>query len=94
MISALLSTSSPVCVYARSLSLTLCDPMDCSPPDSSVHGILQASAGVGCHALLQGTFLYQGLNPYLLHWQMDSLPLSHLGSSLYVCIVISQFTQF
>ena len=21
---------------------TLCDPMDCSPPDSSVHGILQA----------------------------------------------------
>ena len=23
-------------------SLTLCDPMDCSPPDSSVHGILQA----------------------------------------------------
>ena len=23
-------------------SLTLCDPMDCSPPDSSVYGILQA----------------------------------------------------
>ena len=23
------------------LSLTLCDPMDCSPPGSSVHGILQ-----------------------------------------------------
>ena len=22
--------------------LTLCDPMDCSPPGSSVHGILQA----------------------------------------------------
>ena len=22
--------------------LTLCDPVDCSPPDSSVHGILQA----------------------------------------------------
>ena len=22
--------------------LTLCDPMDCSPSDSSVHGILQA----------------------------------------------------
>ena len=29
---------------ARSLQqcLTLCDPMDCSPPASSVHGILQA----------------------------------------------------
>ena len=24
------------------LGLTLCDPMDCSPPGSSVHGILQA----------------------------------------------------
>ena len=23
--------------------LILCDPMDCSPPDSSVHGILQAN---------------------------------------------------
>ena len=25
------------------LCLTLCDPMDCSPPGFSVHGILQAS---------------------------------------------------
>ena len=24
------------------LCLTLCDPVDCSPPGSSVHGILQA----------------------------------------------------
>ena len=33
-----------VCMYAKSLQscLTLCDPMDCSPPGSSVHGILQA----------------------------------------------------
>ena len=23
------------------LCLTLCDPMDCSPPGSSVHGLLQ-----------------------------------------------------
>ena len=29
--------------YAKSLQscLTLCNPMDCSPPGSSVHGILQ-----------------------------------------------------
>ena len=34
-----------VCVrFARALScLTVCDPMDCSPPVSSVHGIFQAS---------------------------------------------------
>ena len=31
-----------VYVLVAQLSLTLCDPMDCSPPDSSVHGILQA----------------------------------------------------
>ena len=29
------------CVYAQ-LCLTPCDPMDCSPPDSSVHEISQA----------------------------------------------------
>ena len=38
------------------LCQTLCDPMDCSPPGSSVLGILQGKdTGVGCHALLQGS---------------------------------------
>ena len=37
--------------------LTLCDPMDCSLPGSSIHGIfLGKSTGVGCHFLLQGVF--------------------------------------
>ena len=31
---------------------TFCDPMDCSPPDSSVNEILQAR--LDCHSLLQG----------------------------------------
>ena len=30
------------CCLAAKSYLTLCDPMDCSPPGSSVHGILQA----------------------------------------------------
>ena len=38
------------------------------------------NTGVGCHALLQGIFPTQGSNTRLLHWQPDSLPLSHLGS--------------
>ena len=38
------------------------------------------NTGVDCHALLQGIFLSQGLNPHLLHWQVDSLPLRHEGS--------------
>ena len=57
------------------------DLMDCSPPCFSVHGIfLGKNNGVGCYFLLQGIFLAQGSNSYLLHWQEDSLPLSHLGS--------------
>ena len=38
---------------------------------------------VGCHFLLQGIYPTQGSNPclsHLLHWQLDSLPLHHLGS--------------
>ena len=31
-----------VCVKSLQLFLTLCDSMDCTPPGSSVHGILQA----------------------------------------------------
>ena len=31
-----------VCVLVTQSCLTLCDPMDCSPSGSSVHGILQA----------------------------------------------------
>ena len=30
------------CCLVAQLCLTLCDPMDCSPPGSSVHGISQA----------------------------------------------------
>ena len=65
---------------------SLCDPMDYSPPGSSVH---QNSPGknieMGCHALLQGIFLTQGLNPCLLHllqWQMTSLPRCRLGGPI------------
>ena len=35
---------------------------------------------VGCHFLLQGIFLTQGLNSHLLHWQAYPLALSHVGS--------------
>ena len=63
-----------VCFYAKSLQScpTVCDPMDCSPPGSSVHGdsprrvlewVATPSSG--------GVFLTQGFNPRLLcllHW--------------------------
>ena len=74
----------PVCVCEPAQScLTLCDSMDCSPPGSSVRGILWGkNTGVGCHALLQGIFLTQGSNLGLLHllcWQVDSSPLAPPG---------------
>ena len=40
------------------------------------------NTGVGCHILLQGFFPTQGSNPHLLHWQVGSLPLSHLENHL------------
>ena len=58
--------------------------MDYNLPGSSVHGDFPGkNSGVGCHALLQGIFLTRGSNLYLLcllHWQVGSLPLSHLES--------------
>ena len=35
---------------------------------------------MGCHFFLQEIFPTQGANPCLLHWQVDSLPLSRQGS--------------
>ena len=49
---------------------TLCNPMDCIPPGSSVHG-------VGCSSLLQGS------NPGLLHYRQILYHLSHKGSPWY-----------
>ena len=71
-----------VLCLATQLCSTLYNSMDCSPPGSSVHEDSPGkNTGVGCHSLLQGIILTWGSNPRLLHWQADSLPLSHLGSS-------------
>ena len=61
---------------------TLCNPMDCGPPGSSVHGIQYSkNTAVGCHSLLQGISLIQGLNPGLLHCKQIPYHLSHQRSS-------------
>ena len=55
------------CLVAQ-LCPTLCDPMDCSPPGSSVHGESPGKyARVGCHPLLQGIFPTKESNPGLPH---------------------------
>ena len=61
----------------------LCDPMDCSPPCSSVHRDSPGkNTGVGCHAFLQGTFPTQGSNPGLPHCREILYQLSHQGSPM------------
>ena len=66
-----------ICLQSRSESEiaqscpTLCDPMDCSPPGSSIH-FPGENTGVGCHFLLQGISLTQAQNSGLLHCR-DSL---------------------
>ena len=70
----------PVNEVAQSC-LTLCDPMDCSLPGSSVHGIFPGkNTGVGCHYLLQEIFPTKGLNPGLLHCRQTLYRLNHQGS--------------
>ena len=60
---------------------TLCDPMDSSPPGSSVHGdSFGKNTGVAYHALLQVLFPTQGLKPGLLHYRQILYCLNHQGS--------------
>ena len=62
----------------------LCDPMDRSPPGSSVHGGSPGrNTGVGCHVLLQGIFPTQGSNPGLLHCRQILHHLNHQRSIPY-----------
>ena len=60
---------------------TLCDPMDCSLPGSSVHGDSPGqNTGVGSRFLLQGIFPTQGSDPGLPHCRQILYHLSHQGS--------------
>ena len=73
-------------MHAKSLQScpTLCDPVDCSLPGSSVHGILLRQEywnGMLCPP--PGDLPYPGIKPisltYNLHWQAGSLPLAPPG---------------
>ena len=74
------ATSMKYCtMHAKSLQLcpTLCDPMDCSPPGSSVHGILQARILAWVAMLSSRESSSEPASPAL---QADSLPRSHQGT--------------
>ena len=69
-----------LCLVAQSC-LTLCNPTDCNPPGSSVHGDSPGiNTGVGSLSHLQENFPTQGSNPGLLHCRWILCHLSHQGS--------------
>ena len=51
-----------MCMSAQ-LCSSLCNPMDCSPAASSIHGLSQARKLECCHAPLQGIFPNPGIEP-------------------------------
>ena len=74
-------TDLTTCVHlVTQLCPTFYDPLNHSPPGSSVQGDSpDKNTGVGCHALLQGIFPTQGLNPGLPHCRQILYQLSHQG---------------
>ena len=77
-----------MCVLVTQSCPTLCNPMDWSPPGSFVHGDSPGkNAGVGCHFLLQGIFLTQGLlNLGLLYCRCLLYHLSHITFHIHTTI--------
>ena len=79
-----LSVFVPVCCLVAKLCLTLCDPMDCSPPGSLCPwDSPDKITGLGCHFLLQGISPTQRLNLcplHPLHCRQILYRLSHQGN--------------
>ena len=66
--------------------LTLCDPMDCSPPGSSAHGILQARVLEWVTMSFSRGLPEPGIDPRSLALQADSLLSEPPGSPIKVII--------
>ena len=87
MIFPLFTLKGKVKVLVAQSCPTLCDPMDCSPPGSWVHGILQARILEWVAiSFLQGIFLAQGSSPGFLHCRQTLYLLSHQGSPMLTII--------
>ena len=70
------------CFHACVLSgVQLCNPLDCSPQAPLSTGSSRQEDWSGCHFLLQGIFLTQGLYLNLLSWQADSLATGAIGEA-------------
>ena len=71
-----------MCLVVQSCP-TLCDPMDYSPPGSSLHGDSPGkNTGMGCHDLFQRISPIQGSKPDLSHCRRILYRMSYQGSPL------------
>ena len=74
-----------VCVVIQSCP-TLCDPMDCSLPDSSVHGILQVRILEWVVISSLGDLPDPGIEPWSPALQANSLLSEPPGKPIYVYV--------
>ena len=74
---------SSVCVLVTQSCLTLCEPVDCSPPGSSVLGILQARRLQWVPFPSPGDLPDPGIKPRSPALQVDSLPSGLPGKPFY-----------
>ena len=91
LISVTVLISVVLCLVAQSC-LTLCDPMDCSPPMSFVKDSLGKN-GVSNHALLQGFFPTRRSNPGLPHYRRILYHMKHQGSPRILERVVYPFSR-
>ena len=73
--------------------LTLCNPVDCSPPGSSVLGILQARILERVAIPSPGDLPNPGIKPRSPALQADSLPAEPLGKPLIYNVVLASGVQ-
>ena len=84
----LLGAGMYICFHAKLLQshLILCNPVDCNPPGSSVHGILQAGIVEWVAMPSSSGSSWPGdwtrVSLSLLHWQAGSLPLEPPGEHI------------
>ena len=78
-----------LCLVTQSCP-TLCDPVDCHPPGSSLHGVLQARNWSGLPCPPPGDLPNPGIEPRYPALQVDSLPSEPPGKPNVIQTVIQQ----
>ena len=85
------------CMRAKSLQSCLCNTMDCSPPGSSVHGILQARIPewVAVPSSRKSSQPRDGthFSLCLMHWQAGSLPLAWYTATVLFSVIGLRLTK-